>query len=76
MPAAPSLVKDPIVLSRAVGQAETFYKEILILPLPAKPLPAKVGAIGKKKVLTASKQEVLENQLNHLDEAIMNYYAL
>ena len=76
VPAAPSLVKDPIVLSRAVGQAETFYKEILVLPLPLKPLPAKVGAIGKKKVAVASKQEFLENQLNHLDEAIMNYYAL
>lgn len=75
VPAAPTLVRDPVVLARAVGQAETFYRELLALPVPAKPLPAKVGAIGKKKIPLTSKVEMLENQLNHVDAAIMNFYG-
>jgi len=75
VPAAPTLVKDPIVLGRAVGQAEVFYKEILALPLPAKPLPSRVGAIGKKKVLVTSKEDHLNHHLQSVDDAIMNFYG-
>jgi len=75
VPAAPSLVKDPIVLGRAVAQSEIFYNEILALPLPNKPLPSRVGAIGKKKVLVTTKDDILNHQLNDLDAAIMSFYS-
>ena len=75
VPAAPSLVKDPIVLGRAVGQYAVFYNEILALPLPNKPLPSRVGAIGKKKVLVTTKEDLLNHQLNDLDAAIMSFYS-
>jgi hypothetical protein len=75
VPAAPSLVKDPIVLGRAIGQAELFYKEILALPLPLKPLPSRVTAIGKKKVVITTKEDVLAHHLAHLDDAIMSFYG-
>jgi hypothetical protein len=75
VPAAPTLVKDPVVLGRAVGQCEVFYNEILSLPLPAKPLPGKVGAIGKKKVIVTTKEDHLNSHLEAADAAIMNFYG-
>jgi len=74
VPAAPSLVRDPIVLERAVAQAETFYREILAHPMPTKPLPAKVGPLKKKIVPTS--QDKLQHQLNSLDDAILSFYKL
>ena len=75
VPAAPTLVKDPIVLGRAVSQAELFYKEILVLPLPLKPLPSKAGSLAKKKPPATTKEELLEHQLNSVDDAIMRFYS-
>jgi len=75
VPAAPSLVKDPLVLGRAIGQAEIFYKEILAYPLPTKPLPSRVTAIGKKKVIVTTKEDVLAHHLASLDDAIMSFYG-
>jgi hypothetical protein len=58
-----------------VAQSAIFYNEILALPLPNKPLPSRVGAIGKKKVLVTTKEDLLNHQLNDLDAAIMSFYA-
>jgi len=74
VPAAPSLVPDPTKLSRAVSQTESFFREILMLPLPAKLLPATVTGLTKKKVKEPSKQEKLEKQLALIDQAAMKYY--
>jgi hypothetical protein len=75
VPAAPSLVRDTIVLGRAVAQSEIFYKDILMLPLPAKPLPSRVTSFAKKKIVVTTKLESLEHQLNAVDEAIMSFYG-
>jgi hypothetical protein len=75
VPAAPTLVKDAVVLARAVGQAEIFYGEILALPLPKKPLPSRVGAVGKKKVLVTTKEDHLTHHLQSVDDVIMNFYG-
>lgn len=75
VPAAPTLVKDAVVLARAVGQANIFYAEILALPLPTKPLPSRVGSIGKKKILITTKEDHLTHQLQSLDDAIMSFYG-
>jgi hypothetical protein len=75
VPAAPSLVRDALVLSRAVDQSSTFFAEILRLPLPAKPLPNKVGSVAPKKNKGTSKLDLIENHLNDVDRAIMDFYG-
>ena len=75
VPAAPSLIKDPIVLARAVTHAEIFFTEMMRLPLPEKPIPKKVGSIAPKKIKQTSKQEQIESHLNDVDRAIMDFYG-
>ena len=75
VPAAPSLVLDQTKLQRIVSQAESFFKEVLLLPLPRKLLPPTVTGI-KKKVKEPSKQNKLEQQLAMIDEVTMNFYRI
>lgn len=74
VPAAPSLVQDQIALQRAVSQSEGFYREVLMLPLPQKPLPATVGGLKKKKVKEASKEDILQKQLSLADKMLSDFY--
>ena len=49
VPAAPVLVEDPVRLSRAVGQAASFFREVLANPpLPAQLKPTMTRAVRKK----------------------------
>jgi hypothetical protein len=76
VPAAPSVIKDPVVLGRAVEQSVVFYREVLTLPLPRKPLPARVtGIMARKKEPKLNKNEVLEAQLDDVDSMIMGFYG-
>ena len=76
VPAAPSLVRDPVVLGRAVQQAEVFYREILILPPAPKPLPIRVsGLSGRKKEAKVTKDDELTARLDDMDSFIMGYYG-
>jgi hypothetical protein len=74
IPAAPSLVPDSIALNRATSQVEAFFREVLMLPLPSKPLPAKVGALKKKKAKDPSKHDILEKQLSLADKMLNEFY--
>jgi hypothetical protein len=74
VPAAPSLVSDPTKLQRAVEKSESFYREILMLPLPSKLLPPTVSGLKQKKVKEPTKQEKLEKQLALIDQTAMNFY--
>jgi hypothetical protein len=76
VPAAPSLVSDPVALQRATEQAESFFHEILRYPLPSKPLPATVGSLKKKKEKEPSKEDKIQQQLNAMDQAIMSFYKM
>lgn len=76
VPAAPSLVPDQTKLQRTVSQAEGFFKEVLMLPLPKKLLPATVTGIKPKKIKDVSKQDKLEQKLAMIDQVTMNYYKL
>jgi hypothetical protein len=76
VPAAPSLVQDQTKLQRAVSQSESFFKEVLMLPLPKKLLPATVTGIKQKKTKDPSKQDKLEKQLAMIDEMTMNFYKM
>lgn len=76
VPAAPSLVLDQTKLQRIVSQAESFFKEVLLLPLPKKLLPATVTGIKQKKIKDVSKHTKLEQKLAMIDEMTMNYYNM
>jgi hypothetical protein len=76
VPAAPSLVQDPTKLQRAVSQSESFFREVLMLPLPKKLLPPTVTGLKPKKVKEPSKQEQLEQRLAAIDEMTMNFYKM
>ena len=76
VPAAPSLVPDQIKLQRAVSQSEAFFREVLMLPLPKKLLPATVTGLKQKKAKDPSKQDKLEQRLAAIDEMTMNFYKM
>lgn len=76
VPAAPSLVPDHTKLQRAVSQSEAFFREVLMLPLPKKLLPATVTGLKQKKAKEPSKQEQLEQRLAAIDEMTMSFYKM
>ena len=76
VPAAPSLVSDTISLQRAVTQSEAFFKEVLMLPIPPKPLPATVTGLKKKKVKELSKEDKIQQQLSMTDQMLMSFYKM
>ena len=76
VPAAPTLVADPKVMERMVSQAETFFREVLTLPLPSKLLPATVTGLRQKKVKEPTKEDKLKQQLDLIDQAAMSFYKL
>jgi hypothetical protein len=48
VPAAPSLIKDPVTLSRAITQSGSFFKEVLVEP--------RVSLAGRNKSIFRSKE--------------------
>jgi hypothetical protein len=76
VPAAPSLVTDPQRLDRMTAQAETFYRDILLLPLPPKMLPATVTGLRQKKVKEPTKEDALQKRLEETDRAMMSFYRM
>ena len=76
VPAAPSLVPDQMKLERMVTQSEVFFREVLAMPLPAKPLPPTVTGLKQKRVKEASKEDKLQKKLEMIDQAAMSYYKL
>jgi hypothetical protein len=75
VPAAPSLIKDPVVLARAVRNSEIFFAEILRLPLPLKPLPNRVGSLAVKKKAPADKNALIQGHLDDAEKAILQFYG-
>lgn len=76
VPAAPSLVPDQTKLTRATSQAESFFREVLMLPLPKKTLPQTITGLKPKKVKEPSKQEKLEAQLALINQVTMDVYKM
>lgn len=76
VPAAPTLIKDPAVMARAIPQAGMFFKEIVALP---KVSLGKTKSIFKSKNITDSTKEKvkhatsMETQMEAYDAA-MNIY--
>lgn len=72
-PAATPLVKDPVLLSRAAGQAPTFFKEILARPAPKKT----IKKVGKPKVKRKGEEGKMttEQKLAAFDAAVNQFYG-
>ena len=75
VPGAPTLVRDPVVLERAVGQSRIFYTEILRMPPPQRPMPNKIGSVAPKKLKAPDKHAQVEEHLGDVDRAIMAYFG-
>jgi hypothetical protein len=70
VPAAPSLIKDPVVMSRAIQQSPNFFHEVLSNP--------KVSLYGKSKQLFKS-GKVSENaklKINQSDKIVGQFEAM
>jgi hypothetical protein len=76
VPAAPSLVPDVTKLQRATSQAEAFFREVLMLPLPKKLLPPTVTGLKPKKAKEPSKEEKLQQKLAMIDEVANKFYKM
>jgi hypothetical protein len=76
VPAAPSLVPDQTKLTRAVQQAESFFREVLMLPMPRKLLPPTVTGLKQKKAKEPTKEEKLQQKLAMIDEVAMSFYKM
>jgi hypothetical protein len=78
VPAAPSLVKDPVQLSRAVAQGYRFFDEVLVYPPCTGALKPGTKPRKPKPILTdgAKKQQSLEDHLAAYDSIVNSYLGL
>jgi hypothetical protein len=76
VPAAPSLVLDPIGLERIVSQSHAFFREVLALPMPSKVLPQSVTGLKQKKVKEPTKEDKLQKKLDMIDQVAMGFYKM
>jgi hypothetical protein len=67
VPAAPTLIKDPVLISRTVGQSRRFFEEVLVYPKPMTTTLVKLFRIrgsmndkqkDKLKTVTAQQQKI------------------
>lgn len=75
VPAAPTLVRDTVVLDRAVGQSRIFFTEMLRMPPPPRPMPNKIGSVAPKKTKAPDKSAMIADHLGDADRAIMAYFG-
>jgi len=76
VPAAPTLVEDPIRLSRAVEQSSAFFREVLRHPpLPAtKQLKSSMARLVKERKKKVEKKEAtLDDHFNAYEDALQAY---
>jgi hypothetical protein len=79
VPAASTLVKDPVQLSRAVAQTYKFFSEVLVYP-PVSKAAVKIGvkkkSTGKKITDGEKKQMNLEEHLAKYDAVVNSYLGI
>jgi len=80
VPAAPTLIKDPVFLSRAVTQTPKFFKEVLSYAAPAnqnvlvKFFTKGKSAVDAKVVVKAKQKDAAEEKMSALDQALDDYF--
>jgi hypothetical protein len=70
VPAAPSLIKDPVVMTRAIQQSPNFFNEVLSNP--------KVSLYGKSKQLFKSGKvsETTKHKITNSDKMVQQFDAM
>jgi len=73
VPAAQPLIKDPVVMARAVQQSVRFFQEILLKPPIASIVPKDLVGPAKKPVKASEKPTSTEDQMRLMDEMVMAF---
>jgi hypothetical protein len=73
IPAAQPLVKDPVILARAVQQSANFFKEILLKPSVPSVVPKDLVAGKQKKNKDVKKATNMEQQMRLMDDMVMAF---
>ena len=73
VPSAPTLIKDPLVMARAVEQVPTFFKEVLVYPPLTRLLPKTVSKSKPKKAVV-KKGEAINGQDAAYDAAMEEFF--
>ena len=73
IPAAQPLVKDPVILARAVQQSANFFKEVLIKPPVPSVVPKDLVAGKQKKNKDVKKVTNMEQQMRLMDDMVMAF---
>jgi hypothetical protein len=72
VPAAHPLIKDAVVMSRAVEQSVRFFQEVISKPPVTSVVPKDLVG-GQKKVKTTAKPTTVEDQMRLMDEMVMAF---
>lgn len=80
VPAAPTLIKDPVAMSQAIRQVPKFFKEVLAYDPPsgvaaiAKAFRSR-GKVDQTTVVKAKKGEVAQDKMSAFDKALDDYFS-
>jgi hypothetical protein len=73
VPAAQPLIKDAIIMSRAVEQSVRFFQEVIARPPVASVVPKDIVGAPPKKVKATDKPTNSEDQMRLMDEMVMAF---
>jgi hypothetical protein len=80
VPAAPTLIKDPVAMSQAIRQVPKFFREVLAYDPPsgvaaiAKAFKTR-GKVDPKLLTKAKKGEAAEDKMSAFDRALDEYFS-
>jgi len=77
VPAAPTLIKDPVAMSQAIRQVPKFFREVVAYDPPANgaALVKAFRSRAKPAVPKAKKGEVAVAKMDAFDKALEDYFA-
>lgn len=73
IPAAQPLIKDPILMSRAVQQSVRFFQEVVQKPSVVSVVPKDIVGVYKKPPKASDKPTSVEDQMRLMDEMVMAF---
>lgn len=73
VPATQPLIKDPIVMLRAVQQSVRFFQEVVQKPPVASVVPKDIVGGYKKPLKASDKPTMIEDQMRLMDEMVMAF---
>jgi len=73
IPAAQPLIKDPILMSRAVQQSVRFFQEVVQKPSVVSVVPKDIVGVYKKPPKASDKPTTVEDQMRLMDEMVMAF---